>query len=175
MVSLFAVPSPAPSFCKRSSGFLQSAQKPSQLPHIQHSLSGASEMAHLSTKAWVILKCWLWPRQSETANTIQAAHKGMGELITAELKFSIKSYKTGIMGVGGSGIFPPFSSVQLEELEEMCCLNKGLLLPFNLRHKDHIKFTPASCHVNEFKSTNGQGATEQPSCSALQYRRLICA
>lgn len=169
MVSLFAVPPPAPSFCKHSSGFLQSAQKPSWLPCIQHSFSGASETAHLSAKAWVILKCWPWPRQSETANTIQAAYKGMGELTTTELKFSMKSYKTGIIGVGGSGGFPLFSSVQLEGFEEMCCSNKGLLLPFNLRHKDDKKFTPASYHVNEFKSTN---RATQPLRSAIRAFNL---
>lgn len=51
----------------------------------------------------------------------------------------------------------------------MCCANKGLLLPFNLWHKDDIKSTPVSCHVNESKSNNTQGATKQPNpaCSAI--------
>lgn len=42
-------------------------------------------------------------------------------------------------------------------------------MPFNLQHKDDIKSTPVSCHVNESKSNNAQGATKQPSpvCSAV--------
>lgn len=106
---------------------------------------------------------------------IQATDKGRGELITTQLKFSIKSYKTGI-AQGGKvwGFSPLFSSVQLEGLEGTCCSNKGLLLLFNLRHKDDIKFTPASCHVNESKSNNAQGATKQlsPLCSAIPVFNL---
>lgn len=73
------------------------------------------------------------------------------------------------------GIAPLISCEQLEGLEGTCCSNKGLLLPFNLQHKDDIKFTLVSCHLNESKSNNAQGATKQPSllCSATQC--LICA
>lgn len=48
-------------------------------------------------------------------------------------------------------------------LEGTRCSNKGSLLPFSPWHKNDVKCTPASCHVNESKSNNAQGATKQPS------------
>lgn len=91
--------------------------------------------------------------------------KGRGKFITTQLlKFSIKSYKTAVLEVGGFGVFPVcFHLWGLKGLEGTCCSNKGSLLPFDPWHKDDIKCTPASCHVNESKSNNAQRAAKQPS------------
>lgn len=67
---------------------------------------------------------------------IEAACKEKGELITTQLlKFSIKSYKTGILEVGGFGVFllcfHHVAFMWLEGLEGTCCSSKGSLLPFN--------------------------------------------
>lgn len=56
-----------------------------------------------------------------------------------------------------------FSPSVFMGLEGTRCSNKGSLLPFSPWHKNDIKCTPASCHVNESKSNNAQGATKQPS------------